>query len=523
MNNNINLIAFGTFGNPNGFRQTFFIGNGELLKYIRTFDLNTNAIKLFVGARIYSIRKEYAANQNLISYSVYSFAKEKNSERSGTFIGSGILYTERIADEKITIKLLNEFQKDLYSKNVKDDVILVNHSNHFSISRPSDFDKTEYNLKEIEDLNFSQNSGKTLVVFCDTRPEKLQYYFKRSIDLLNVYDTIFFTQSREVAEYVARKGIFKLIQNVPEKKEFEEEIKSLQAERKRRIEALIAHFEKEISRLEEAKNKTLNEFKEKINHNEQLHQENLKTIKESRNDLEQVKIIYADFSGKLEEYSNQLRSGRKLDEVKSLYNENKQIFIDCIQQKKRPDFINEIPETKVNTSLKKELHPLLPNDNDPTPDHRKIRSNPRSKIDIFKVTTLLLFLLWAGTLGYFLFIKEDNHEEVNNKEATHEMPFSAKVPASPPPSVLPQLNPIPQSELNENDYRHVANKLNYNLPVNDVVKLIFDRNPTDIKSVYLGQEELYGKHLIDRNKDCFEEIGGTYFFVKDTLKHIPSK
>ena len=111
MNNNINLIAFGTFGNPNGFRQTFFIGNRELSKSVKTFDLNTNAIKLFQDAGIYAIRKEYAAGHNIISYSVYSFAKEQNSERSGTFIGSSILFTGKIAEENITIKLLNEFQK----------------------------------------------------------------------------------------------------------------------------------------------------------------------------------------------------------------------------------------------------------------------------------------------------------------------------------------------------------------------------------------------------------------------------
>ena len=58
MNKNINLIAFGTFGNPNGFRQTFFIGRTELSQVVKTFDLNTNAIKLIPNSKVYSIRKE---------------------------------------------------------------------------------------------------------------------------------------------------------------------------------------------------------------------------------------------------------------------------------------------------------------------------------------------------------------------------------------------------------------------------------------------------------------------------------
>ncbi|MFP3594830.1 hypothetical protein, partial [Chryseobacterium sp. SIMBA_038] len=68
--------AFGTFGNPNGFRQSFFLGgNKAIAKEIRTFDLKTDAIKLFPQTSIYSIRKDYAGGSNLISYSVYTFAK----------------------------------------------------------------------------------------------------------------------------------------------------------------------------------------------------------------------------------------------------------------------------------------------------------------------------------------------------------------------------------------------------------------------------------------------------------------
>ena len=61
MTQNIYLLAFGTFGNPYGFRQTFFkVANENVAKSIKTFDLNTNAIKLFQNTTIYSIRKEIA-------------------------------------------------------------------------------------------------------------------------------------------------------------------------------------------------------------------------------------------------------------------------------------------------------------------------------------------------------------------------------------------------------------------------------------------------------------------------------
>lgn len=65
-------------------------------------------------------------------------------------------------------------------------------------------------------------------------------------------------------------------------------------------------------------------------------------------------------------------------------------------------------------------------------------------------------------------------------------------------------------------------KIKYNTEVSEVVEIIFKGNPTDIKNNYEGQKEVYSKQLIDKNKDCFEDRNGVSYFVKDTLKHIPS-
>jgi hypothetical protein len=102
------------------------------------------------------------------------------------------------------------------------------------------------------------------------------------------------------------------------------------------------------------------------------------------------------------------------------------------------------------------------------------------------------------------------------------MPIPEKIDEKPNPLTIQPLNPAPNSELNENDYRLVAKKLSRNTKIDDVVKLIFDKNPTDIKSHYIGQERIYSNHLLELNKDCFDEKDGIYFFSKDTLRHIPS-
>lgn len=514
MNNNINLIAFGTFGNPNGFKQTFFIGNKELSKTVKTFDLNTNAIKLFPKANIYSIRKEYAGGHNIISYSVYSFAKEQNSERSGTFIGSSILFTGKIAEENITIKLLDEFQNNQKNKNVQNDTITVNHSDQLSVSKPTDFDKTEFNLKTIEDLNFIQTSNKNLVVYCETNPDKLQSFLKKSIDLLNVYDSIYFTQSKEVAEFVGQKGIFKLVQADG----FEQEIQLLQAERNRKIESSISDFEKEISRLDEDKNKTLGEFREQIEKNEQLHQENEKKIRESKSDLEQVKQIYSDFSHKIKDYTNQLKSGRKLDDVKKLYNENKRIFIDSVQQIKRPSFINNISKAKTNTGLRNEVHYNSNNKNDWQNDEQGKREKSQPKFDVFKVTTLILSVLLLSAIAglvYFQFFKKPEKEIIYNETQEEQI-------KQPIENIVSELNPKPNGEVDLSTKNTINTKLIKNSKIDSITNFVFKANPSSINEYYKYQKQGYSKLLFEKNKESFEiNSSNDTVYIKD-LQSIPN-
>lgn len=233
-NTNCYIFAFATFGHPNDFRQTpFKYGNPDIAKQVKVFDLS-NAIKVFPNSTIYSIRKESISSSKLISYSIYSFAQEQASKRDGTFIGSSIILENAIANEQYVLTCLNEFHQKLTENNLNNGILKVNHSKDFiPISNLSDFDKIENPQIEIADLNFNINN-KNLVVYCDTSPNKLAMFLSKSIDLLNIYDAIYFTNSNEVAKFVLQKGIFKLIQNVGDKLEFEKEINILIEERKRK-------------------------------------------------------------------------------------------------------------------------------------------------------------------------------------------------------------------------------------------------------------------------------------------------
>jgi len=397
MSNKISLIAFATCGNPYGFRQTFFgDSNKALAGRIKTFDLNTNAIKLFPEGKIYSIRKEFIDGNSIVSYTIYSYAKEQNSTRGGTFIGSGILFVNEIADENITINKLNEFHESLINKNVQNDIILVNHSDNFSVSKLKDFDKINFNLRKVENLNASQASSINLVIYSEIHIDKLQQLFKKAIDLLNIYDTIYFTDNNEIAEFVIQKGLFKLVKEVG----FEQEIQNLQEERKRKIQALIIELEKEKERLDKDKTKFIHEYKRQVEQNEKLHEENKRRIDASKNVVSLIHQNYESFAKKIEISIEELKASEKFDEVQRLHNENKRIFIESVNRQKTPNSLNNIHIQHIKTGVKG-----IREDNYPEHDFISNKSHPKpiedDSINIYKIISLLLFILLAGILTYF--------------------------------------------------------------------------------------------------------------------------
>ena len=519
MANSINLVAFGTFGNPNGFKQTFFVGNQNLAKSIKTFDLNTNAIKLFANSRIYSIRKENTNGFNAIAYSLYTYAKEQNSERSGTFIGSSILYTNKIAKEEITISQLNEFHNQLVNKNVSNNTITVNHSDKFIVGLPKDFNKIEFNLREIENLNFGQNIEKNLVVFCNVNENNLKYFFEKSIDLLNVYNTIYFTDSNEVGEFVVQKGIFKIIQNFGEKKDFEIEINNLIEERKRKRNLSISEFEKEIQRINEDKNRTIQDFVTMIQQNEKTHSDNDRIIKESNEKIKRIAQFYDDFTQKTSGLINKLRyNDGNLDEVIQIHNNNKNLFNNSVGELKTPNYIANIPKPKPKSNLQTSSpQQILENTN----GQKKNTEKARAKLNIYKITTFILTFFLIASWVYIIFIKPGlESESIQNEEQVQIAPLEEnKIIHSE--FETEDLNPKPSSNLLEKDYRALAKKLKYNLKLNEVVKIIFKNNTTEIENIYLNQQGLYSLHILKLNKECFTEKEGEQYFTKDTIRNIP--
>ncbi len=515
MNQQICFIAFGTFGNPNGFKQTFFIGgNAEIAKSIKTFDLKTDAIQLFPKSKIYSLRKELINGSKAVSYSIYTYAKEQNSDRGGTFIGSSILYLNKIAEENNTISCLNEFHEKLISKNIRNDVIGVNHSDQFIVSKPGQYEKLTANTKEIEDLNFGQPTQKNLVVYSDVSAAKLQYLFAQAMPLLDVYDAIYFTPAKEVAEFVYGKNLFQLVQMDG----FEQEIVKLHEEKKQYIRLLSAEYETEKQKLEDDKTRVLAQLKDQIDAGEKIHEANKSRLDESRQELNRVTQKYEGYVKKIDEAIGQLASGKKPELVKQLLTENKRIFIDSVNEQKKPVFINAISKPKaVRTELKPNFQPDV-SKTEPVGSPIRRRKHKEYRLNRFKIVSLVLLLLWVGTVVYFLFFtqKENTVAEVPKPET--QLP--AMVPPAPQPDTL-ELSPKPNGKLPATAFRAVLKKITPHASADEVVKVIFDVNPDAIKKVYSNQVAAYTRYLVEQNKDYFEKKDSTLNLKNDTLVIIP--
>jgi hypothetical protein len=506
---NVYVYAFATFGHPSDFQQACILPvKNKLPHKIKLFEL-THAIKVFPNSKLHSIRFEKINGKIYISYSIYTYTKELLSDRDGTFIGSSILFSNEMPDESLAIENLIQFHNILTSKNVKDDRLLINHLKDFTLPKSifEDFNKKDFNVTKLDSKLELSNSNSSLVVWSNDNNLGLNY--KKAIQLFEKYDTIYFTESKEIAEFARSRGIYKTIDETG----FETEINNLIEEKKRKREQSISEFEREVQIINDDKTRTIQEFKNQIEQSERTHLENERKLKESKEDINKIGNFYDDFLNKTKGLINQLRyNNGKLEEVKQIHNSNKILFNNGISDLKRPNYTTTIskPKPKGNLHTEHQRQEFEHRSGHRRREEREEVEEKAYKINIFKVATLVLSFLLIVTWVYFLFFKSNTENETEEiKSPIETIEFGA-------------LSPKPNNELNENDYRIVAKNITYKSKIEDVVKVIFDENPTEIKSNYAGQMEAYSKHLLELNKECFEKKEGIIYFSKDTIRHIPS-
>ena len=350
----------------------------------------------------------------------------------------------------------------------------------------------------------------------------LQQNLKKALELLNNYDTIFFTDSEEIAKFTVSKRLYNFLDE--SNKEFSNAVQSVRDEKKRQLEIIINAFQQEIKELTDKKQETIRKFKEGVEENKNLHRENGSKIAEYDKQAEKIVNQYAEYERKIKEAINLINSNKQIDEVKAFHNENKREFINYINQNIKPAYLNRLNDIQARTNLTANN----PRNSDWTQTSNEKSNNEQIKkrkpFKIFKLVSFILFALWLVTIIYYqaFQIPEKNkiiqdYEYQINQNIAEDDNYQK---TSDSESI--ELNPKSNSQLNPNDIKNIAKSIKSDMAVNEVVRIIFEKNPTDIKKHYENQIDLYSKKIIELNKNCFVEKDGNNFYIQDTIKNIPS-
>lgn len=516
MAENISLSVFGTFGNPNGFKQTVVGGDYK----IKLFDLNPNAIQLFQNSELLAIRKEMVTNNQIISFIKYSFAQEQGSSRGGTFVGASVICTNGVPDLAQTAEVLNQLHHNLVSNphNVQNGIIMVKHSDDYKVNGVNGVDRLKVNSSEISDIDFNEKNRSALVYISLNNAAEL---FRKSLDLLNIYDTIYFTQNSEVAEYVNKKGLFELL----EKKSFNQKINQLESQKMAHQNKELEKLSKYIDQLKEEATKTTSEYLEVINKNKKTHQENGERISKSEIEYKELVSKYQNAVQKLEESKVKLSNGRlKKKELNAVLEEFKQGLNNFLQEKNKfskPNEINTISEARkpisrnsnrINTPEKVSNSQFFSDS-----DNKPCKHSRKGSLDIKKLVILgLLFFTILGGLVLGVYMIYDKFISPKNKNATTTTSHIEDNKHNNEQEIInnedeevSSLEPKPNAYLSEDDVKNTIERQlkEKELPMhkNEVVTRIFKANLNDVNEIYKEKKTEYGEYFKNENQKLFRD------------------
>ncbi len=507
MAKNISLSIFGTFGNPNGFTQTVA---GEI-NNIKKYDLNPTAIQLFKStAEMYALRKETVGSIPVISFMKYSYASEQGSSRGGTFVGASVINANGTAGTASVVSVLNEMLKNLISSsdNLKDGVIMVKHSDEFKIRDPNTANLI-VDADGISDIDFTEKN-KNLVVFTDLK--NIHHTFSKGIDLLNEYDTIYFTNDEEVAAYVQKKGLYELIQEVGNIKQFTEKLHASETQKIKKQKEVADRVLKEIDALTKEKNSFVKNHQENIDKNKEIQRKNAEKIADAERNLGTYRISFDQQATRLKELHNKLISRnlkqsertlieKEINDLKASFDREKRSF----SKPARLDSFSEPVRTTSGISQKRFSDTW--NDHDEDRYKRKGKSNGFSPKELLLIFGFVALLGIGGfTVWYFFF----NEKNVDQSVQSEYYPTATDDPYNYSDSANNnQLQPVPTGVLSLDDTKKTVDKQfpyeKLPMPVDSVVYRIFKANPSDIGNPYSGKEKDYAENLIMLNPNHFDE------------------
>lgn len=536
------IFAFGTFGSPNGFKQKGkAFGNYKTPFVVSSFDLKTNAIQLFDDRSIlYMLRKELVEdNIPTISYALYTFARERNSTRGGSFIGSAISFIEKKPLTARILNILSEFHAYLVEHNTDENhTLLVVHSDELKIAEKIEYSRLIDNQIAFENIDFT-NSDRSLVYYSEgVNTAVFPSIVDRAEELLNDYDAIYFTNSIETAKFAQKKGIFEVVDDAgfeslfAKLEEWKENykqdfIRELEQKRQRAIDYKeeCLNTQKNIKdKIKEAQkniNEEINQLQQQIDVLKSKNQENNNWYNEQQKKIEEKGRECAEYSDRLKHFIREINNNKYSH--KELKKERAK------KQSLAPLDINEsvpyMPVSSLQVASASKTGNKNKKQNGQTGNTNRSSMidvisgvsnsdiNNEKKNDIRWYIALAVFTIAFAFLIYFL-TNKDTKEENTSPPTEQNVTYSEEKTSI--------LTPSSNSILSDKDRDETIKKqLKEGITLNDVVIGIFKGNPKDIGTPYKGQESQYGSLLVEKNRECFEEKGGEILLKDSNLKEIP--
>lgn len=486
------LTCFGTFGSPNGYKQSICFGDKQIVLNSKSFDLNTNAIKLYSGAPLLSLRKAQINNQSALVFSLYSHALEPNSNREGTFIGIGLICIDSHPDFGTIINNLYRFLKQLITNNLVEARLQVNHSDQFKFNS-KDIHSNLNNSKSFEIPDYSSSLNNTpVLIYADFKYCNQIETLKQTAQLLDQYEEIYITDNSEIVQFTQQKGNYKTIINNADNRGIESNLKLIEKEKREKLNRFI----EQLIKLKETKLSDLITLqrqiqKENISIQEKLKKYNSKAnkIKTDADQLNNAQVHFLNIHEK---------TLKELKENKISPNRAKGIIqheLDLLNNKQ-----NEI-KSRINSFVERNIHQnenVIPREitNNVNKDNRGFG------INIFEVLTFVLAILLIGSWLFFIFSEpEESNTVINNSTIGTQI-----------------------ETLSSDDLKLVNDRLQPNLEIDTVVQIIFNNNPHDVKEYFSKHKDNFTTLLREKNESSFDKsTNGKYVYNGRALKNIPMK
>lgn len=515
MKDKIDIGVAGTFGLPHGYTQSALYS--AKFKANKSLDINTTILQVFPGTTLYAVRKEIVNQQVCLVFVKYSYAKERNSNRGGTFIGSCISFYNCCASTDIIVALLNDLHANLIkdTNNIVNDVLQVSHSEELKVKQPKDFENLALHLKPLDTALFSQNisaSNNMLVYQQEAGDETVAKFFQKSIENFAASETLYFTAYEPIAAFVKDKNLLKGMTYAGFEKEIEA-INARKAEEQRQRDAL----EKEKIRQQEEQQRLKDkELKEEA---ERAKQQQLEAEKQ-KEEAEQA------------ERQRSIDHEKKIAEQKRAQDNKARLFLKkqapSHQQKIKPeayknlvddfnallDYYKELEMQKIE--FQREYNSTHGERKRELADFTNGKKKSRTTKFIFYIFIPFLFIVLLGANAYQFFIKEKKQqvqtEEITDQEVQQEMKAQR----------FEDLNPFPNSELASKERKAISAKDIKDKKIDDLVKVIFENNKNDIATPYSQQKHLYKLMLYKLNNSSFSIENTDTIFSGDSITRIPA-